>query len=379
MNFFCPSIFILPSFLPFLLLSPYPNSVFKCFDLNPFSHSLFLSVSSLPCLLLHLFLVLSFLKCFLLLDSLSIVPCVSVHLALLYSNCVGTQLCELLFINIIIIISIGETVSLWLCVGTETCVYFLHVDCVSGVLCGNCLLETVFLFWCWQTYRQTDSYLLLCLPLYCRATVWLFNRSCVCGFCMLCVIFVGIRAFLGVLVYVFMRERNKRLKRVLKNWEKNLKKQIVPQSELTKQQEALCEWHSHIRSQEAKVMESPWRQSSQDLVATVTRVKPSLRPVHEKERGEHLYGTTGWWAVKSKWGQRLNVPALKIAYSYSLWKNIQIQGGRHKDTHYIHVYMPHRPRDLTTVLLKTQWALCLDEWGRNVLVDKSVCWYAENE
>lgn len=59
----------------------------------------------------------------------------------------GTQLCELLFINIIIIIiSIGETVSLCLCVGTETCVYFLHVDCVSGVLCGNCLLETLFLF-----------------------------------------------------------------------------------------------------------------------------------------------------------------------------------------------------------------------------------------
>lgn len=142
MNFFCPSIFILPSFLPFLLLSPYPNSVFKCFDLNPFSHSLFLSVSSLPCLLLHLFLVLSFLKCFLLLDSLSIVPCVSVHLALLYSNCVGTQLCELLFINIIIIISIGETVSLWLCVGTETCVF---------PACWLC-------FWCfvWELFTRNS-------------------------------------------------------------------------------------------------------------------------------------------------------------------------------------------------------------------------------
>lgn len=58
----------------------------------------------------------------------------------------------------------------------------------------------------------------------------------------------------------------------------------------TPQQEALREWHGHIRSQEAEVMESPWWQGSQDLV---TMARGGQAPVYgvnscagRQERGD---------------------------------------------------------------------------------------------
>lgn len=64
-------------------------------------------------------------------------------------------------------------------------------------------------------------------------------------------------------------------------------KQSFPQFEQSPHQEALCEWHDHIRSQEAKMMETLWWQVSQEPVTTETGVKPCLRSAHEKhERSE---------------------------------------------------------------------------------------------
>ena len=169
------------------------------FDDNPFSHSFFSFCSVFtPCLLLCSFL---FLKYFLRLNSLSIVPsvrpcvcvcvcvCVRVCLHTVPGECGNSAVCFIL---------VGESVCgnidtslfsrCWLfflchlsvCVSVSVCVCV----CVCVRACGNSLLESLFLFWCWQTYRQTDSYLPPCLLFYDCDRWHVFVCVCLLPFCM---------------------------------------------------------------------------------------------------------------------------------------------------------------------------------------------------
>ncbi len=165
---------------------------------------------------------------------------------------------------------------------------------------GSCLLETVFLFWCWQTYRQTDSYLLLCRLLYDGATVWRLTGivylpfvycMCVCvGY--ICVhtsvLFFRICLFIGFLCFVCMSEKDRKGEntKLSSVWTKpHIRKPCVNDTVILgarkQRRRSLC-------GDRFPKTWSPRRQGS----------SPVYSPLMRNTRGQKLYRMTGTRAVK---------------------------------------------------------------------------------
>lgn len=173
--------------------------------------------------------------------------------------------------------------------------FWYSVSCLSG----NCLLLTVFLFWCWQTYRQTFLSPSLSPALWpCHR----FDRYRVCGG-KRCVLHINLR----VCVYVCSWEV-----KVVRGWGGGVSlhgTKVFPPSEQTPQQETRFEWHDHIRHQEVKVMESLWRPQSQDLVTLATRGQTVCKAVSSER-------STEVWSIKRGC-------TAALSKSKSLWAKIK--------------------------------------------------------